>query len=52
MEVCFMKRLPDCLKALDMLTEISEMFSVISYVDGLNCIFITPKLYHLGLPVM
>lgn len=51
MEACFMKCFPDCLKTLDMLTEISERFLVISYRDGFNFRFIIPKLYHLSLPV-
>lgn len=52
MEARFMKCLPDCLKTLDMLTEISESFSVISYRSGFSFRFITPNLHHLGLPVM
>lgn len=44
MEACFMECLLDCLKTLDMLTEISEMFSFISYVDAFSCRFIIPKL--------
>lgn len=52
METCFLKCLLNCLKILDMLTEIPERFSVTSYRGGFNFRFITPKLYHLGLPVM
>lgn len=51
MEACFMKCLPDCLKTSDMLTEIPERFSTISWRGGFSPRFIIPKLYQLGLPV-